>query len=296
MFQIMKFRWLFFLISLLVIVPGIISLIKYRVKPGIDFTGGSLLEITVSQNQSAMNLEKVRQNLAEIYEISSVQPSGRDQYIIRGRTISNDVKNEALSQLSQNYGPLQELRFETVGPVLGKELLNKTLTAVVLVSIMITVYVGWRFSELKYGVCAILAMFHDTLVLLGSFSLLGHFLNVEIDVLFVTAMLTTLSFSVHDTIVVFDRIREQKRKHSRYSYETIVNAAVVETMGRSLNNSITIIIMLLALALLGGDTIRWFAVALLIGSVTGTYSSTFTAAPLLLLWDDVRKRINSHAH
>jgi preprotein translocase subunit SecF len=115
---------------------------------------------------------------------------------------------------------------------------------------------------------------------------------VEIDVLFVTAMLTTLSFSVHDTIVVFDRIREQKKKHSRYSYETIVDAAVIETMGRSLNNSLTIIMMLLCLALLGGDTIRWFSVALLIGSVTGTYSSTFTAAPLLLLWDDLARRLH----
>jgi preprotein translocase subunit SecF len=290
MFNIMKYRWLFFAISLLVIIPGAISLIRFGLKPVIDFTGGSLLEIVLTQPDQTLNLDNVSSSVKDIYEISSVQPSGKDQYIIRGKMITNDVKNEAEAQLNATFGAIKELRFETVGPVLGKELLQKTLTAAVIVSVMITLYVGWRFSELKYGVCAILAMFHDTLVLLGSFSLLGHFMNVEIDVLFVTAMLTTLSFSVHDTIVVFDRIREQKRKHSRYGYETIVDAAVVETMGRSLNNSFTIIIMLLSLALLGGDTIRWFAVALLIGSVTGTYSSTFTAAPLLLLWDDLAKK------
>lgn len=290
MFNIMKWRWLFFAISLSVIIPGVVSLVLFKLKPGIDFTGGSLLEIVVDQPKEPLNLETVSKSVGEIYELGSVQPSGRNQFIIRGKTISNDQKNVALKNMMTSFGQIKELRFETVGPILGKELLQKTLTAIVIVSVMITLYVGWRFSELKYGVCAILAMFHDTLVLLGSFSLLGHFMNVEIDVLFVTAMLTTLSFSVHDTIVVFDRIREQKRKHSRYSYETIVSAAVVETMGRSLNNSMTIIIMLLCLTLLGGDTIRWFAVALLIGSVTGTYSSTFTAAPLLLLWDDLAKK------
>ena len=153
------------------------------------------------------------------------------------------------------------------------------------------IYVWVQFNELKYGVSAILAMFHDSLVLLGVFSLLGHFYHVEVDMLFVTALLTTLSFSVHDTIVVYDRIRELRGRYSKYSLTSLINTAITETLSRSINNSVTIIIMLAALAMLGGDTIRWFSAALLIGAVTGTYSSTFTAAPLLLLWEDIKKMI-----
>jgi preprotein translocase subunit SecF len=133
-------------------------------------------------------------------------------------------------------------------------------------------------------------MLHDSLVLLGTFSLLGHFMGVEVDTLFVTALLTILSFSVHDTIVVYDRIRELKKKHGYLEFEDIVNRAVVETMGRSINNSLTIIFMLLAMYLLGGDTTRWFIFALLVGTISGTYSSTFTAAPLLILWEKILSR------
>jgi preprotein translocase subunit SecF len=154
-------------------------------------------------------------------------------------------------------------------------------------------YVAWQFKEKKFGVCAILAMFHDTLILLGSFSLLGHFLKVEVDTLFVTAVLTILSFSVHDTVVVYDRIRESMKVHPDVPFDKLVNKAITETLARSLNNSLTIIFMLVALLLLGGTTIRWFVAALLIGTVAGTYSSTFTAAPLLVVWDKIvgkRKR------
>ena len=143
---------------------------------------------------------------------------------------------------------------------------------------------------MRYGVCAVLAMFHDMLVLIGTFSLLGYLLHVEVDVLFVTAVLTILSFSVHDTIVVYDRIRELRRKERGLTYVEMIDTAVTETLSRSLNNSLTIIFMLLALWLLGGETIRWFVFALLIGTITGTYSSTFTAAPLLVIWDSLHSR------
>jgi preprotein translocase subunit SecF len=155
---------------------------------------------------------------------------------------------------------------------------------------LILLYVAYRFRQLKYGICAIIAMFHDTLILLGSFSLLGHFANLEVDTLFVTAVLTTLSFSVHDTIVVYDRIRESLRRHPNASFEDIVSLSVAETLGRSLNNSLTIIFMLIALVLFGGVTTRWFVLALLIGTIAGTYSSTFTAAPLLVVWENIRNR------
>jgi len=204
-----------------------------------------------------------------------------------------ETKDGVIAKLEEKYGEIEEKRFGTVGPTLGKELLIKTLTAIVIVSGIITLYVWKQFSELKYGVSAILAMFHDSLILLGAFSLLGHFYGVEVDVLFVTALLTTLSFSIHDTIVVFDRIRELRHRNQRLNLEQVVSAAVIETLSRSINNSVTIILMLLALVLIGGESIRWFAVALLIGAITGTYSSTFTAAPLLLLWESVRKKFKN---
>lgn len=288
--NVMKYRYIFFVISLFFLIPGIISLIMFGLKPSIDFTGGSLLEVQ-SPNFKVQNFSIDQLDENNIYDISSLQKSGEESYIFRSKEMNNEQKNELIDKIELIVESVEELRFETVGPVLGKELLVKTMTAVAIVSVLITLYVGWRFSELKYGVSAVLAMFHDSLILLGSFSLLGHFFGVEVDVLFVTALLTTLSFSVHDTIVVYDRIREKQHKVSRVKYLDIINAAVIETLGRSINNSITIILMLLSLSILGGDTIKWFAIALLIGSITGTYSSTFTAAPLLLLWDDVKSKI-----
>ena len=177
-----------------------------------------------------------------------------------------------------------------VGPVLGQETLKKTINALLLSSLLLLGYISFAFKQFKYGVSAVLAMLHDTLVLLGSFSLLGHFYGVEVDLLFVTAVLTILSFSVHDTIVVYDRIRELSHKIKGVSFTSLVNQAVSETMVRSLNNSLTIIFMLIAMYLLGGESTKYFSLALLIGTVTGTYSSTFTAAPILVLWDKIANR------
>jgi len=179
-------------------------------------------------------------------------------------------------------GEVEERRFETVGPVLGKELLNKTLIAASIAIVVILLYVAWAFKSVTYGISAVIALFHDVLVVTGTFSLLGHFFGVEVDVLFVTALLTTMSFSVHDTIVVFDRIRESIRTE-KLPFDATINKALSETMSRSINNSMTIIFMLLALVLLGGDTVKWFAVALLIGTISGTYSSPFVATPILYL-------------
>lgn len=313
--KLMKYKKIFFAISLFFIIPGVISLFLNGLKPSIDFTGGSLLEVVFSEEDIGENIDKIydqefiQETVGDIYEVNTVQKSGENQIIIRGKTLSNDQKNMVLSSMEQRFGgqenllgddfvPLEidgvdnsqkivnEVRFESVGPTLGKELLMKTLVAVFVVATLITFYVWKQFSELKFGVCAIIAMFHDSIILLGCFSLLGYFMGVEVDVLFVTALLTTLSFSVHDTIVVYDRIRELKRKHPRASLEEVSNAAVLETLSRSINNSVTIIIMLLSLVLLGGASIKWFSVALLIGAVAGTYSSTFTAVPLLLVWEE----------
>ncbi|NCN87763.1 MAG: protein translocase subunit SecF [Candidatus Pacebacteria bacterium] len=284
----MKHKIIYFVISLSFLIPGIFFLIRFGLKPSIDFTGGSLLEI--KGEGLSDNKVEIAEQVGDIYEISLVQTSGDNQIIIRGKTISNEIKDEVLTNLSEQYGEIEEKRFETVGPTLGKELLMKTISAIVIVSVLITFYVWKQFNDIRFGFSAILAMFHDSLILLGSFSILGYFYHVEVDVLFVTALLTTLSFSVHDTIVVFDRIRELSRRNHKLSLEKVVNMAVLETLSRSINNSITIIIMLLALVLIGGESIKWFSVALLIGAITGTYSSTFTAAPLLLLWEEIAKK------
>ena len=285
--RIFHYYWVFLIISLLIIVPGIISLLMFGVRPSIDFTGGSLFEIRFT-GTAPQNTAELKDKLRDTTEISAIQQSGPNTYILRSKSLDNTKKIALTDELKKSYPEVQELRFESVGPVLGRELLVKTAFAVLFVSIIITLFIMRQFSELKYGVAAVLAMFHDTAVLFSVFSWLGVLKGVEVDQLFVTAVLTTLSFSVHDTIVFFDRIRELRKKHGSTSLKSLVNTAVMQTMSRSINNSITIVIMLLALVLLGGESIRWFSVALLVGAITGTYSSTFTAVPLLLLWEDIQ--------
>jgi len=285
----MKYKWVYFLLSAFVLVPGIVSLILFGLKPAIDFTGGSLLEL---KTESAVDTKEIEQLLVDQgFEVSSVQESGKNQVLIRLQPIEKEQAGEIKSIIKEKFEQEpEEVRFETVGPTLGKELIRKTIWAIVLAAGFIMTYVAWRFKDAKFGVCAILAMFHDTFILLGSFSLLGHFLGIEVDTLFVTAVLTILSFSVHDTVVVYDRIRESQKLLPKASFKDLVNKAVTETLSRSVNNSMTIIFMLIALLLLGGTTIKWFVAALLIGTIAGTYSSTFTAAPLLVVWSQLAER------
>ena len=287
----MKFKWLYFLLSALVLVPGIVSLILFGLKPAIDFTGGSLLELKFKDTE-ILRYEDIKRAVEKMgLEVLSVQASGENQILIRLQPIEKEQAEEIKSIIKEKFEQEpEEVRFETIGPTLGKELIRKTIWAIVLAAGFIMAYVAWRFKDAKFGVCAILAMFHDTFILLGSFSLLGHFLGIEIDTLFVTAVLTILSFSVHDTVVVYDRIRESQKLLPKASFVDLVNKAVTETLSRSVNNSMTIIFMLIALLLLGGTTIKWFVAALLIGTIAGTYSSTFTAAPLLVVWEKLKTR------
>jgi len=284
----MRFKWLYFLISGLVLVPGIYSLLVWGLKPAIDFTGGSLLELKFEQEVKSEDMGNILKE--KDIEVYSFQSSGENNYLFRMKPINKDKGQEIQSALSEKFGQVEEIRFETVGPTLGKELLTKTLMAIIIAAGFILFYVAIRFGETKYGVCAILAMFHDTFVLLGIFSLLGHFKDIEVDTLFVTAVLTTLSFSVHDTVVIYDQIRESSRRLSKTAYVGLANQAIEKTLIRSLNNSLTIIFVLFALWLLGGETIKWFIFALLIGTIAGTYSSTFVAVPLLVVWESSLRR------
>jgi len=292
MIRFMKYRLLYFLISGLVIIPGVISLLTWGLKPGIDFTGGSLVEFSVKAKKGksvkASDIEKIFDE--NKIEVGAVNKTSKGSYLVKTEPVKRSEKDKALAEIEKNYGEVSETRFETVGPVLGKELLAKAIWGVVLAAGFILIYVAFQFKDKKFGVCAILAMFHDTLMLLGIWSILGHFFGVEVDVLFVTAVLTILSFSVHDTVVVYDRIRESKKLNPSVNFEDLVDKGVNETLVRSLNNSMTIIFMLVALLLMGGETIKWFVLALLIGTISGTYSSTFTAAPLLVVWEKLRNR------
>lgn len=290
----MKYRWLYFLISAIVIVPGLFSLVFWGLKPSIDFTGGTLLELEFSSSAKASEdrQEAIRKTMEELkIDISSIQSSGEKRVLIKTKPIGREEVASIIGTLAKKIDEKPtELRFDTVGPTLGKELIQKTILAVVLGAGFILLYVWRQFKDPMFGICAILAMFHDSLVLLGVFSILGHFKGVEVDTLYVTAVLTVLSFSVHDTVVVYDRIRESQKRFFKVPFIDLVNKAVTETLSRSINNSMTIVFMLISLYLLGGETTKWFVFALLVGTISGTYSSTFTAAPLLVVWNSLRKR------
>lgn len=292
MIKFMRLKWIYFLISSLVIIPGLISLLLFGLKPSIDFTGGTLWELKFTKNIPMSQYDEIKNSVNENgFEISSIQGSSENTIIIRMKPITKDEAASIKTIIAQKLEETpEEVRFETVGPILGQELIFKTLIAILLGAMFIMGYVAYVFKNVKFGVCAILAMFHDSLVMLGIFSLLGKFMGVEVDTLFVTALLTVLSFSVHDTVVVYDRIRESQKRLMGISLEDLANKAVTETLSRSLNNSLTIIFMLLALLILGGETMKWFVFALLIGTISGTYSSTFTAVPLLVVWDKISNR------
>lgn len=288
MIRFSKYIWLYFLISGLVLVSGTYSLIRYGFKQSIDFSGGTLLEFTSTSDISTNTIKKSA--TAAGIELASIQRAGKLDYLLRMKAQPSQMITKLVSEIgSESKVKITVKRNETVGPILGKELLRKATFAAILSITAILLYVAWAFKNIKFGVAAVVALLHDLLVVLGTFSLLGHFLGVEVDTLFVTAFLTTMSFSVHDTIVVFDRIREYLKRDRSKSFEDLCNIALTETINRSMTNSFTIIFMLTALALMGGDTIRWFVVALLVGTVSGTYSSPFIATPVLLLWDRFEK-------
>lgn len=281
-----KYIPFYFFLSGIALAIGIFSLAVWKVRPAIDFAGGSLLEIELlAQDGSPVSENSVRSVLNEKeIDASSIQSAGENRWLIRTK-MAEGIDRNIQSALGEKFSKAEVTRFESIGPALGKELLTKTFFGISLSSLGILLYVAYRFGGGKYGVCAVLAMIHDSLVVLGAFSLLGHFKGAEVDALFVTALLTVLSFSVHDTIVVYDRIRENLRKFPQEKFEPLANRSINETLKRSINNSLTIIIMLVILTWLGGATVRYFSLALLLGTITGTYSSPFVAVPLLVMWN-----------
>lgn len=281
------------MISALVLIPGVYSLVKNGVKPSVDFTGGSVLEIKTQNPIEQTSIDDAIKT--QKIPVLSMQKQNGGTYLFRiGQVSEEQISKFIVALQAKSEEPMDILRNDTIGPILGSELLFKSVVAAIFAVIAILFYVAYAFKDMKSGVAAVLALIHDVLVVFGSFSLFGHFFGVEVDTLFMTAFLTTMSFSVHDTIVIFDRIREYRKRSPNAPFADVIDIALTETMSRSLINSFTIIFMLLALVLMGGETVRWFAVALLIGTITGTYSSPFVATPILLLWNRLEEKKKHH--
>jgi len=289
--NLMKYKVWYFILSIIIILPGLYFLMTSGLRLGIDFTGGALLEYKIEGEVDKAQLRKVV--VDQGVEVGQLISSEEGAYIIKTKPLEQDKINLIKKALADRYGKVEERRVENVGPIIGKELQQKALIALIVASVAIVIYIAFSFrkvpkpaSSVRFGIAAIIALLHDVLVVVGVFAILGKFLAVEVDTLFVTALLTVIGFSVHDTIVVFDRIRENLIKHTSKKFIDVANLSVVQTIGRSLNTSLTVVFVLTALLLFGGETIKWFVVALLVGIISGTYSSIFNATALLVWWEE----------
>lgn len=291
---ILKLRPVWYASSGLLVAASVFVIILYGFNFGIDFTGGTLLQVHYTADRPAVSEITTRLqplNLAELH----IEPANDDGIIIRTQFIQDDQRVAMLQALGGNA---VEDSFETIGPTIGVELRQKAISAIILVIVAIVVYVAWAFRGVSkgpvpswaYGLSTIIALLHDVTIPLGVFVLLGEWQGVEINVMFITALLTILGFSVHDTIVVFDRIRENLRRSSASSFKDIIGESIQQTFMRSLNTSVTVLIVLAVLLLFGGDSIRYFVLALMIGITVGTYSSICIASPSLLIWQKLLKK------
>jgi preprotein translocase subunit SecF len=282
-------RYWFFGLSLLLIVPGIAALAVWGLPLAIDFTGGSLLEVRFEGAQVPAPAQVVDLYMELGFGEPLVQSAAQAEIIARSRTLDESERAELVREMQSQFGgTVTLLRFESVGPAVGAEVTRRAAGAVGLAALGILAYITYAFRSVpgayRYGLAAIVAMLHDVAVVLGVAAILGHYFGWEVDALFLTALLTIIGFSVHDTIVVFDRIRENQRLHRRLQYELLVNHSIVQTLDRSINTQLTVMLTLLALLLFGGVTTRRFVTILLIGILSGTYSSIFNAAQLLVVW------------
>lgn len=293
MFNIINHKKIFFIISTLAIMPGVFSIFFWGLRLSIDFTGGTratllfpdiVKEVTVNKTETVFENEGIQ--VASIRKID-------ERLIIQTKPLRKEQNEKVFVSLEKEVGKFQKEEIETIGPTIGSETTLNAFKAMGIAAILIVLYIAYSFrsvpkpaSSWKFGICAIIALVHDAIFVVGVFSLLGHFYQVEIDSLFVTALLTVIGFSVHDTIVVFDRIRENLRHSMGLNFSTVVNDSILQTFVRSLNTSFTTILVLLTLLLFGGESIMWFIFALLIGIISGTYSSIFNASTILVAWQE----------
>ena len=300
--NIIKNRYVYFLISLLIIIPGIVFMglnwAKSKTGPlplGIDFRGGSLLEVqfegTRPSSEEITALYAEFSSEAEPIADPVVQPLDDDSFSVRSKTMTDETKGLLVAEMETRFSSkVIVLNFTSVSPSIGAEVTRAAGLAILLAAVAILLYIWWAFRGVehpyRYGTAAILAMLHDVFVVLGTEAILGYFLGWEADALFLTALLTVIGFSVHDTIVVFVRVRENSTSLRRIDYETMVNHSIVQTLDRSITTQLTVMLTLFALVLFGGDSTRHFVIILLVGIFSGTYSSIFNAAPILVVWEN----------
>lgn len=306
--DIIKTRNIWLGISLTGVILSVIALGMWGLNFGIEFTGGSLMEISFSDKSPVVSEIQAEVLKVEGVKEVNVQSLGEHNFILKLSNINNDTRQNILNALEtkyypkETYGelsfePIEEKRFNSIGSVVGNELQSKALKAIVFAIVGIAIYIAWAFrkvsrivSSWKYGICAVIALFHDITLVMGVFAVLGHFYGVEVGVTFVAALLTILGYSVNDTIIVFDKIRENLLRFPKESFEATVNQSILESITRSVNTSLTTLFALLALLVFGGESIRYFSLALTLGIIFGTYSSIFIASSLLVVWNN-RERV-----
>ena len=278
--KFIKKRMIWYIISLAIIIPGIISLFVNGLNLGIDFKGGSILQLKFDK---AVTAEQIRTVLDEFkLGTSSIQASNTS-FIIRSKELSQVQEAKIFAEFESKFGKFTMERNEKVGPVIGKELTMNAIYALIVASILMIIYISFRF-EWKFGVAAVLALLHDVFVVIGVFSIL----QIEVDSSFVAAVLTIIGYSINDTIVIFDRIRENLRINKKMPIDELIDNSVMQTLARSINTILAVIFVLVALLLVGGETTRIFSLALLVGVISGGYSSIFNASPI---WYDLKRLI-----
>lgn len=295
---ITKYRQIFFLFSGILIILSLLALFGWTIKPSIDFTGGSLLEF---EYQGEVPAQEVLESNISNLDLGQfvLRPTGENGYILKTKIIDGSIKTDLISNLNIENSGFLEKRFNTVGPTLGRELETKAVTALIMIIIAIILFIAYTFrhvskpvSSWKYGFIAIIALIHDVIITIGFFALLGKLYGVEVDALFVTAILVILGYSVNDTIVVLDRVRENLKKEKESvreeNFENIIGRSINETFTRSINTSLTTLLALFAVYLFGGEATKYFSLALIVGIIAGSYSSIFIAAPMLLVFKGKR--------
>lgn len=294
LFRVVERKWLYFLISGLLIVPGVVFLAIGGLKLGIEFRGGTLLDATFTSQPATADVHEVMASLG--HEEAVVQGAEGGRVLIRTSEMKPNEVDAADKALDARFGQDVLVQSSVVSPSFSVELVANAIQAIVYASVLIVLLIAFAFrnfgwAAFRYGLAAIVALLHDAFLVLGLFAILGYFLNVEVDSLFVTAVLTIIGFSVHDTIVVFDRIRENLRVNPTESLNPVINFSVMQTMARSVITSFTTLLTLFALYFFGGYSIRNFALALIVGIIAGTYSSIFNAAQIVSLWQEAEDRM-----
>ncbi len=294
--HIVRHSKIWFAISGALSIASIVAILVFGLQLGIDFTGGTLMEVKFENTVSS---EDVRSTIQELGYSPTTQTGDDNVVIVRMESIDREAHDAITATLQERHGAFEETRFDSIGPVIGKELKQKSIIAVIILLALIVVYVAWSFRTVakpiaswKYGVLTIVTALHDVLIPLGVFAVLGKVAGYQLDTAFIAAILTILGYSINDTIVIFDRVRENLtlNRHSDEPFSEVVNRSIVQSFGRSINTSLTTLLVLLAVFFFGGVTTKPFILTLIIGIVSGAYSSIFLASPLLVTWEKFTKK------